>query len=235
MSQKEQYQLLREHFHDLPNIMMLVCGLTQLKSQDDFQFILYQLSTGRDEFGAINDHVLLAVKCICESQRIPSPAHAKSPFELFLSQTTPHPYDCLCISYTICQYPIVELDMSWCNIGDKGVVTLSQWCVKKITQLQGLDLYSNDLSSMGIFHLERIIKSKLYVNDIVYNTVMTTGSPSLRALDVGGNEIGDIGVELLCKELQSNNLTHLRIWGCGLSVKGSNYRLLQRETMNLLM
>ena len=56
---------------------------------------------------------------------------------------------------------------------------------------------------------------------------MITGSPSLRVLYVSGNRVGDIGVELLCKELQNNNnLMHLRIQWCGLSVKGTNYMLL---------
>ena len=63
--------------------------------------------------------------------------------------------------------------------------------------------------------------------DVVYNTVMITGSPSLRVLDVSENKIGDIGVELLCKELpNSNSLTELSIWNCGLSVKGTSYMLL---------
>ena len=60
--------------------------------------------------------------------------------------------------------------------------------------------------------------------DVVYNTVMITGSPSLRVLDVSGNKIGDIGVELLLPN--SNNLTKLRIYKCGLSVKGTSYMLL---------
>ena len=56
---------------------------------------------------------------------------------------------------------------------------------------------------------------------------MITGSPSLRVLNVGNNEMGDIGVQLLCKQLQNTkNLTHLNIWSCGLSVKGTNYKLL---------
>ena len=63
--------------------------------------------------------------------------------------------------------------------------------------------------------------------DVVYNTVMITGSPSLRVLTVSGNGIGDFGVELLCKELpNSNSLTELHIWECGLSVKGTSYMLL---------
>ena len=57
--------------------------------------------------------------------------------------------------------------------------------------------------------------------DVVYNTVMITGSPSLRVLDVGWNEIEDIGVELLLPN--SNNLTELVIQDCGLSVEGTSY------------
>ena len=63
--------------------------------------------------------------------------------------------------------------------------------------------------------------------DVVYNTVMITGSPSLRVLNVGANKIGDIGVELLCKELHKNtSLTELSVWGCKLSVKGTSFMLL---------
>ena len=72
--------------------------------------------------------------------------------------------------------------------------------------------------------------------NVVYNTVMITGSPSLRVLDVGGNELGDIGVELLCKELHNNtSLTKLSIWGCNLSVKGTTYMLQCCDNDSLLV
>ena len=62
--------------------------------------------------------------------------------------------------------------------------------------------------------------------DVVYNTVMITGSPSLRALNVGNTEIGDSGMELLCKELHNNtSLTELSVWGCELSAKGNSHML----------
>ena len=55
-----------------------------------------------------------------------------------------------------------------------------------------------------------------------YNTIKITGSPSLRALDVGGNDIQDIQVELLCKEIcNRNSLTKLSLWRCGISEKGT--------------
>jgi len=58
------------------------------------------------------------------------------------------------------------------------------------------------------------------------NTIMITGSPSLQVLHVGRNEIGDIGVELLCKELRNcSNLTELSVRWCDLSVKGTSYNI----------
>ena len=58
---------------------------------------------------------------------------------------------------------------------------------------------------------------------------MITGSPSLRVLDVGGNKIGDDGIFLLCLH-HINTLTELRVWQCGLSVKGSVYYIISHIT-----
>ena len=58
---------------------------------------------------------------------------------------------------------------------------------------------------------------------------MITGSPLLRVLDVGGNKIGDDGISLLCLH-HINTLTELRVWQCGLSVKGSVYYIISYIT-----
>ena len=50
---------------------------------------------------------------------------------------------------------------------------------------------------------------------------MITGSPSLRVLDVRGNNIGDDGISLCLQHI--NTLTELIVDQCGLSVKGSVY------------
>ena len=47
---------------------------------------------------------------------------------------------------------------------------------------------------------------------------MITGSPSLRVLNVGLNNIGDDGISLYLQHI--NTLTELSIWRCGLSAKG---------------
>ena len=166
MSQKEQYQLMKEHFHDLPNIMVLLCGLTQLKSQEQFQFVLSQLSSHSNVpyYAAIGANNLGAVNCICESQHVLS-HQAISPLKIMMIGISLYPYDILNISYTISHYPIVALNMTWCHIGDNGVFTLSQSCVSTVTiDLQELSLRWNDLTSAGMIHLVKIIRSKPHVN-----------------------------------------------------------------------
>ena len=157
MSQKEQYQLMKEHFLRLPNIMMLLCGLTQLKSLDHLRFILSQLSSR----SKISYYVVGAVKCITESLCVSPPGIL--PIKVILKHATLYPYDILCLSYTICHYPIVVLNMWGCHIGDKGVSRLAQCCEKTI-KLQVLGLTGNDLTSAGIEHLVKIMRSKPHVN-----------------------------------------------------------------------
>ncbi|XP_065908372.1 protein phosphatase 1 regulatory subunit 37 homolog isoform X2 [Dysidea avara] len=202
LSQEEQYHILQENFNILPNITTLLCGLTGLTSQEDLKFILSQLSSGSED-GANNDDVVVAVRCLCESVHLPF--EGIPPLKLILYGATLYPHDIRCVSYTICHYPIVVLNMELCHIGDKEVSRLVQCFEKKAIHLQELKIGFNNLTSAGVIHLVKIMRS----------------SPSLRVLDVRRNTIGDIGVELLCKELPNNNsLTELHIWYCGLSVKG---------------
>ena len=131
-----------------------------MKSQDHLQFILSQLSSG-SKLSANNYHVVGAVKCITESLCVSPPGIL--PIKLILKHATLYPYDILCVSYTIYHYPIVVLNMEWCHIGDKGVSRLAQCCEKTI-KLQELNLCVNDLTSAGIEHLVKIMRSKLHVN-----------------------------------------------------------------------
>ena len=48
---------------------------------------------------------------------------------------------------------------------------------------------------------------------------MITGSPSLRVLNLGANNIGDDGISLCLQHI--NTLTELRVPWCSFSVKGS--------------
>ena len=54
------------------------------------------------------------------------------------------------------------------------------------------------------------------------HTVITTGSVTLRVLDVSNNDIGDEGMAIISEALQHNkSLTKLYVQQCGLSVKGT--------------
>ena len=54
--------------------------------------------------------------------------------------------------------------------------------------------------------------------------VIITDSTALRELNVSGNDIGDNGISVITKGLQSNEtLTKLNVSRCKLSVKGSYY------------
>ena len=48
---------------------------------------------------------------------------------------------------------------------------------------------------------------------------MIAGSHTLRVLDVGFNNIGDVGISLCLQHI--NTLTKLRVAGCGLLVEGN--------------
>ena len=54
---------------------------------------------------------------------------------------------------------------------------------------------------------------------VAYNTVVITGNPSLRVLDVSFSNIGDDGISLCLQHI--NTLTELSVAWCGLSVEGS--------------
>ena len=153
LSQEEQYYLLNEYFDDYPNIMILYCGLTKL----DFHKVLYSKLTSRHS-------TITAVKCLYEGQ-LNTPPKSFSPFVLDMSYITLLPYDCHSLSFAYFHYPVTQLDLQSCHIGDKNAEILAKWCYhKKNTKLQTLKLQSNNLSltSEGIKHIIKIVTSELH-------------------------------------------------------------------------
>ena len=97
LSQQEQLNLLSEHFVDCPNVMMFLCGLTGLASNEMFKFVCSKLTSSKALFGDGDPYVVTAVRCVYESNHSdPWPSH--SPFTLEMSNNTLLPYDCLCLS-----------------------------------------------------------------------------------------------------------------------------------------
>ena len=154
LSQQEQLNLLTEHFSDYPNVLMFLCGLTGLASNEMFKFVCSKLrSYGSD--------VVTAVRIAYESN--PSnPSQLTSPFKLWMSENTLSPYDCLCLSWLLSCYPVSQLWMCNCHIEDKGAKLLVRhYPSNNITGqlLEVLDLQSNDLTIAGLEDIMKIVKT----------------------------------------------------------------------------
>ena len=151
-SQQKQLYLLREHFHEYPNVFTYVCGLTRLVSSEMFQFIYSKLMSW--------DDVITAMRCINESKQSSGPHQSISPFTL--NMDTLLPYDCLCLSNVLSCFPVSQLMMGSCSIGNKGAELLvKHYPNKNITGqlLEELDLSDNDLTSEGIEHVMKIVRT----------------------------------------------------------------------------
>ena len=148
LSDQEQQRILGKHFDDFPNVFIFLCGLTKLVSPVTSQFVLEKLKSDR------STDVLTPLRCVYESGKTDPPQSA-TPFELDLSFTTLQPYDCLCVSHTLSCYPVVEVNMMWCHIGDNGAEMLGKNYSGHV--LQRLDVWGNDLTVTGVEHLTKIV------------------------------------------------------------------------------
>ena len=154
-SQQEQLRLLREHFREYPNVFIYVFGLAGLASSEMFQFIYSKLASyGGD--------VITAMRCINESKQSSGPHLSVSPFTLNMTGNTLLPYDCLCLSNVLSCYPVSQLMMWRCSIGNKGAELLVKHYPNKNTTsqlLEELDLVYNDLTSEGMEHVMKIART----------------------------------------------------------------------------
>ena len=151
LSQKDQCHLLKIYFDDYPNIMKFYCGLTKL----DFHQIIYSKLTSPHS-------TVTVVKCLYEGQWNMSLHKLLSPFVLDTSGIRLLPYDCLCVSYVYCHYPVTKLNLFRCRIGYKNAEILAKWCLNKTTKLQELSFMSSNLTSKEMKHVVKIVTSKLY-------------------------------------------------------------------------
>ena len=152
-SEQEQLRLLRQHFHEYPNVFTYVCGLTRLVSSEMFQFIYSKLTKW--------DDVITAMRCINESKQSSGPHQSVSLFRLNMSMKTLLSYDYLCLSNVLSCYPVLRLNMIGCNIGNKGAELLVKHYPNKSTTsqlLEELDLRNNDLTSEGMKHVMKIVR-----------------------------------------------------------------------------
>ena len=162
-SQQEQLRLLREHFNDYPNVFIYLCGLTGLASSEMFQFIYSKLmSSEHSVIGNPNVDVITAMRCINESKQSSDPHQSVSPFTLNIVGNTLLLYDCLCLSSVLSCYPVSQLKIWGCHIGNKGAELLVKHCPNKTTTsqlLEELNLRNNDLTSEGMEHVMKIVRT----------------------------------------------------------------------------
>ena len=151
LSQEEQCHLLKEYFDDYPNIMILYCGLTRL----DFHQVVYSKLTS-------SYSTMTAVKCLYEGQCDTASHKSTSPLVLYMSHITLLAYDILSLSHVLFHYPVTQLIIRSCHVGDKDVAILAKWCLNNIktTQLQKLNLTWNNLTSEGMKHVMKIVTSE---------------------------------------------------------------------------
>ena len=154
LSQQEQLNLLSEHFSDYPNVMMYLCGVTQLTSNEMFKFVCSKLSSSKDS-------IVTAVRCVYESNHS-DPSQLTSPFTLKMSYNTLSPYDCLCLSWLLSCFPVSHLKMRVCHIEDTGAKLLVRHYPNNNTTgqlLEELDVWVNNLTIAGLEDVMKIVRT----------------------------------------------------------------------------
>ena len=153
LPEREQCLLMEEYFYYYPNVFVYLCGLTGLKSSELFQFVSSALTGGQSE-----KCVLAAVHCLYESQ-LCNKSQFVSPFQLTLSFNNLQPYDCLCTSHILAHYPVDQLRLGICFMGDEGVKMLTKIYPKEkgAGGLTLLFLWCNDFTANGMEYVMNIV------------------------------------------------------------------------------
>ena len=158
LSQQEQLNLLSEHFTDYPNVMIFLCGLTRLASNEMIKFMHSKLNSLDDQY------FTTVIRCVYESNG--SDLQLTSPLKINLEFHTLLPYDCLCLSWLLSCYPVSKLSIQESHIGDTGAKLLVRHYPNKNTSgqlLEVLNLWGNDLTIAGLEDVKKIVRtSKLH-------------------------------------------------------------------------
>ena len=212
---EEQLQIYKKHrYHDTyHNMFALYSGVTQLSCEEVLEEVFIDLT----EWG---HSPASARRLVYESQS--GPPQSASSFTFENTMVPFLPYDILCISYILSNYPVTRLNMQYSHLDDEQIELLANYYTSN-EALTILDLNNNGLTSKGMKFIMNIITSEsLYnVHSCYYNYINLTDSPSFNKLDVSKNSICDEGMLVIANDLQHNNtLTELLVENCNLSAKG---------------
>ena len=159
-TQQEQLHALSKHFDDYPNVLMFLCGLTGLASIEMFKFVCSKLSACSSKFCSV-PYAVTALRCVYESNNS-GPLQSTAPFILNMSRSNLLAYDCLCLSWLLSCYPVSELKIRACHIGDKSAKLLvTHYPDKNSTGqlLEAFDLSNNDLTIAGLEYVMKIVRA----------------------------------------------------------------------------
>ena len=157
LPQAEQLQLMNGYFHYFPNVFIFLCGLTALKC-DEMYHTVYSKMIPIDSY-TYNPDVLPAVRCIYESN-CTCTLKSAVPFILDMSLNRLVPFDCFCVTHVMSQYPVTQLLLQFCYVGDTGAEVLAKNNPngkESAHSLELLDLRYNDFTDIGIVHVMKIV------------------------------------------------------------------------------
>ena len=171
LPQQEQISLMNDHFHSYPNVFIFLCGLTRLECNEMYQ-IVYSKLMQRSVYSS-NPDVVPATRCLCESDSI---ARSTVPFTLNMNHNLLTLYDCYCASHVISHYPVLEVNMEWCHMGDTGVAILGkQYSDSRSSQIMEVfNFMGNNLTAVGMVDVMKVKTSEphLLVVDTVHDHCM---------------------------------------------------------------
>ena len=70
-------------------------------------------------------------------------------------------YDCYCASHVISHYPVVEVNIVFCHMGDNGVAVIAkQYSDSRSSQImEVLNFRENDLTAVGMIDVMKMVKT----------------------------------------------------------------------------
>ena len=150
LPQQEQISLMNDHFDSYPNVFIFLCSLTRLECKEMYQIVFSKLMQRND--------VVHTTRCLYESH---STSQSTVPIKLDMSRNQLTLYDCYCASHVISHYPVLEVNMRWCHMGDSGIAILAkQYSDSRSSQIMEVLYFSgNDLTAVGMVDVMKMVKT----------------------------------------------------------------------------
>ena len=151
-----QHTIIETHFEVFPYMFCYLYGLCKPLPSSMLQFVCSKLTDL--EYANTNKNIAVfncAIKCICESSNFNTKENISS-LKINMSFQVLFAYDCWCISYLLCHFPVLQLKLWVCSIGDDGAEQLVKH-IDSIGNIKVLDLHWNNFTSDGIEHIIKIV------------------------------------------------------------------------------